>query len=121
MEAAGAVHAENEALRWLADLAGLPEGAGGTFVSGGSAANLSGLVAARHTHAATLNGRPGRWRIVAADDAHSSVWSAARIMDVEVVPVPSDERGRLTGRALKDALGSLRGRGCSPWSPPREP
>ena len=27
--------AENEALRWLADLAGFPAGAGGVFVSGG--------------------------------------------------------------------------------------
>ena len=30
--ASGAVFAENEALRWLADLAGLPAGAGGVFV-----------------------------------------------------------------------------------------
>src|SRR5215467_5013936 len=43
LEAAGAVFAENQALRFLADLAGLPENAGGVFVSGGSAANLSAL------------------------------------------------------------------------------
>ena len=36
MEGAGAVLAENEALRWIADLAGLPERAGGVFVSGGT-------------------------------------------------------------------------------------
>ena len=47
MEGAGAVWAENQALRWLADLAGLPATAGGVFVSGGSAGNLSALVAAR--------------------------------------------------------------------------
>ena len=40
LEAAGAVHAENEVLRFLADLAGLPPSAGGCFVSGGSAGNL---------------------------------------------------------------------------------
>jgi hypothetical protein len=33
LEAAGAVYAENQALRWIADLAGFPPGAGGTFVS----------------------------------------------------------------------------------------
>jgi glutamate/tyrosine decarboxylase-like PLP-dependent enzyme len=47
MEGAGAVFAENEALRWIADLAGLPAEAGGVFVSGGTAGNLSALLAAR--------------------------------------------------------------------------
>ena len=45
---AGAVYAENQALRWIADLAGLPARAGGVFVSGGTIGNLSALVAARH-------------------------------------------------------------------------
>ena len=47
LEGAGAAFAENEALRWIADLAGLPAEAGGVFVSGGTAGNLSALVAAR--------------------------------------------------------------------------
>ena len=47
VEGAGAVFAENEALRWIADLAGLPPEAGGVFVSGGTAGNLSALLAAR--------------------------------------------------------------------------
>ena len=47
LEGGGAVFAENEALRWIADLAGLPAGAGGVFVSGGTAGNLSALIAAR--------------------------------------------------------------------------
>ncbi|MCH9721128.1 MAG: aspartate aminotransferase family protein, partial [Actinomycetia bacterium] len=47
LEASGAIVAENQVLRWLADLAGMPPSAGGTFVSGGSAANLSGLAVAR--------------------------------------------------------------------------
>ena len=49
LEAAGAVFAENQALRWLADLADFPESAGGAFVSGGTAGNLSALIAARPT------------------------------------------------------------------------
>ena len=40
LEAAGAIEAENQVLRLIADRAGLPESAGGCFVSGGSAANL---------------------------------------------------------------------------------
>ena len=34
LESAGAVYAENQALRWVADLAGLPAQAGGVFVPG---------------------------------------------------------------------------------------
>ena len=44
LEGAGAIFAENEALRWIADLVGLPESAGGVFVSGGTAGNLSALI-----------------------------------------------------------------------------
>ncbi len=44
-EGAGAIYAENQALAWLAELAGMPEEAGGTFVSGGSAGYLDWLVA----------------------------------------------------------------------------
>src|ERR1700728_3185844 len=47
LEAAGAIHAENLVLRLIADRAGMPASAGGCFVSGGSAANLSALVVAR--------------------------------------------------------------------------
>ena len=47
LEAAGAIAAENQVLRLIADRAGLPASAGGCFVSGGSAANLSALVVAR--------------------------------------------------------------------------
>ena len=54
----GAVAAENQALGVLADMAGLPPGAGGCFVSGGSAGNLSALMVARDT-ADPPDGRPG--------------------------------------------------------------
>src|SRR5262249_62212559 len=47
LEAAGAIQAENQVLSVIAARAGLPESAGGCFVSGGSAANLSALAVAR--------------------------------------------------------------------------
>lgn len=103
-EGAGAVFAENQALAWLAGLSDLPEGAGGCFVSGGSAANLSALVAARHAAATAREGRPVRWRIAATAEAHSSVRSATEIMDVGVLEVPGDPRGALRGDALRAAL-----------------
>jgi len=104
LEGGGAVWAENQALRWIADLAGLPEGAGGCFVSGGTNGNLSALVAARHTAASRREGRPDRWALACADTAHSSVASAANVMDVEVLSVATGPDGRLTGDALEAAI-----------------
>ncbi|MFM2079086.1 MAG: hypothetical protein RJA49_2976, partial [Actinomycetota bacterium] len=100
---AGAIAAENQALRWLADLAGLPPSAGGVFVSGGSAANLSALVTARHTFE-LARGRPARWTIACTAEVHASVRAAARVMDVDVITVPVDARGRMTGAALEAQL-----------------
>ncbi len=105
LEAAGAVQAENEALQWLAGLAGFPPASGGTFVPGGTLGNLSALHAARH--AASIKrggGRPVRWRIAASTEAHSSIAQTARILDVDLVEVPVDEDHRLTGSALRAAF-----------------
>ncbi|KZE88592.1 pyridoxal phosphate-dependent decarboxylase family protein [Microbacterium sp. TNHR37B] len=103
LEGAGAVHAENEVLRWLAAEFGLPTGAGGAFVQGGTLGNLSALVAARHA-AADAGARPDRWRIVCSAEAHSSIASAARVMDVDVVTVAPDSGGVLRGEAVREAL-----------------
>ncbi len=108
LEGSGAVFAENQALRWVADLAGMPAGAGGAFVQGGTIGNLSALVAAREAarerrRAAGLPA-PGRWIVAATGESHSSIAEGARVMDVDVLLVPGDERGRLTGEALRSAL-----------------
>ena len=104
----GAIAAENTALRWLADLAGFPAEAGGVFVSGGSAANLSALATARHRAQQRRTelglGRPARWCIVTTDEVHASVRAAARIMDVDVLEAPTDDLGRFTGAALAAVL-----------------
>ncbi|MEO5898951.1 MAG: pyridoxal-dependent decarboxylase [Ilumatobacteraceae bacterium] len=105
---AGAIAAENQALRWLADLAGFPAGAGGVFVSGGSAANLSALVAARQRHT-DRHGRPARFRFAATTEVHASVKVATKVMDVDIIEVQVDDRGRMTGAALADALDALDG------------
>jgi glutamate/tyrosine decarboxylase-like PLP-dependent enzyme len=109
LEGAGAVFAENQALRWLADLAGLPEGAGGVFVSGGTAGNLSALVAARARWREAGGGERERTRgiVVASGGAHSSVAAAARVMDADIVAVSTDERGRMSGAALGAAIDAL--------------
>jgi len=110
IDGAGAIWAENQALAWLAGAAGMPASAGGVFVSGGSAGNLSALVAARHAAAAERE-RPGRWRFAACETVHSSVAAAARVMDVDVLDVPADEHGRLTGESLRRTLDADGGEG----------
>jgi len=105
LEGSGAVFAENQALRWIADLAGLPEEAGGVFVQGGTIGNLSALVAARAAVQHVRGSRPERWAVVLTDETHSSVKHALEsVMDVDVVLVPGDERGRLTGAAIREWL-----------------
>lgn len=110
LEGAGAVFAENQALAWLASLAGLPEGAGGVFVQGGTVANLSALVAARHRarERASEAGRPPatRFAMAASSEAHSSIAAAAAVMDVDLVEVAVGADGRLTGPGLETALKS---------------
>jgi glutamate/tyrosine decarboxylase-like PLP-dependent enzyme len=103
---AGAIFAENAALDWLVELLGWPKEAGGCFVSGGTIGNLSALVTARQAATVRRGGRDQnhRWRMACTQDAHSSVRSAAEVLDAEVVLVEEDERGHLTGPALRAAL-----------------
>jgi aromatic-L-amino-acid decarboxylase len=103
IESAGAVWAENEALRFIADLAGLPVTAGGTFVQGGSAANLSALAVARDAGRRRLGDARRRLQFAVTDDTHSSVRNTMHLLDVDPLPVPLVDN-RLTGPALAAAL-----------------
>ncbi|GAA2031077.1 aminotransferase class V-fold PLP-dependent enzyme [Agromyces tropicus] len=92
LEGAGAVYAENEVLSWLAAEFGLPSGAGGVFVQGGTLGNLSALVAAReHARGAVARDgaeMPQRWKVVCSAEAHSA----------------PGEDGVLRGAAVRSAL-----------------
>ncbi len=104
LEAAGVVVAENQALGVLAAQAGFPSGAGGCFVAGGSAGNLSALMVARDTAAHRRHGEaPDRPAVALSEDAHSSVGKALHVLGVDAVTVPSRDH-RLTGAALRAVL-----------------
>jgi aromatic-L-amino-acid/L-tryptophan decarboxylase len=105
LEAAGAIHAENEVLRLIAERAGLPDSAGGCFVSGGSAGNLSSLVVARETakRKSSGAGEVRRWRVAVGTDAHSSIVNTLRILEMDALTVDTDDH-RLTGPALRAAI-----------------
>jgi aromatic-L-amino-acid/L-tryptophan decarboxylase len=105
LEAAGAIQAENQVLRLIADRAGMPASAGGCFVSGGSAANLSALVVAREM-AKRRSGAAGdgrRWRVAVGEDAHSSIINTLMILEMDPLVVRSDDH-RVTGAGLRAAI-----------------
>lgn len=109
---AGAVFAENQVLGWIKSLLGWTEEAGGTFVSGGTLGNLSALSAAKHTikekwrqMGRFQNGRPiTGYKLACASTAHSSVRTIATVLDVDIVTIPVDAGGHLTGEMLEKAL-----------------
>ncbi len=102
-EGSGAVFAENQALRWISDLAGLPQSAGGVFVQGGTIGNLSALVVARE-EARKKHKDISKWAIACSEESHSSLASAAKVMDVELLKIKPNERGCLTGDLVEKAL-----------------
>ena len=92
-------------LRLIADRAGLPAAAGGCFVSGGSAANLSALVVGREQakRAARADGPGRRFRALVSADAHSSISNTLRILEMDPLVVHTSDH-RLTGAALRAAI-----------------
>lgn len=74
-----AVALEQSVLHWMTETFGLPESAQGILLSGGSAANLSALVAAREKHA---GGRSDLATVYVGEHAHASVRKAARIAGI---------------------------------------
>ena len=107
LEGAGAVFAENQTLRWLSDLAGLPQSAGGVFVQGGTIGNLSALVAARK-HAQAQHPEIKRWAVACSSEAHSSIASATEVMDVDLIKVPVQGDGIMRGADVKTAIDNYR-------------
>ena len=105
LEAAGAVAAENQVLHWMADSAGLPNTAGGTFVSGGSAANLAALTVARDIGRRKIDSTGKRIpvRIAMSKQAHSSIGNSLSILDVEPLLIET-KTDQLTGADLRLAL-----------------
>lgn len=93
LEGAGCIFAENQAMKWLVSLTDLPKGAFGVFTSGGTEANLSAMVTARENWRAEDERRKTtRGIVIAAISAHSSVRAMAKVIDVDVISVPTEDR-----------------------------
>lgn len=106
---------EETAIRWLADLMGYPEGAGGILTSGGSLSTLSAIVAARE---AKLPEDFSKGTIYLSSETHYCVPKAARIAgirDARVRRIPIDARRRVDPEALARAIDEDKVAGLQPF------
>ena len=97
---------------WIREWVGYPDGAGGLFTSGGSAASLDAFVAAREAA-----GAPERPTVYMSDQSHTALVRAARIVGVRpehVRMVPSGDDFRVDVDALRRALRQDREAGLHP-------
>ena len=106
---------ERGVVNWFCRMCGLPTGAGGLFVSGGSVANLTALVAARH---AALQDRIDKAVVYMSDQTHSSVERALRVIGFlpeQIRKVGSDGQFRLSAANLRAAISADRGKKLRPF------
>lgn len=110
---------ERVVLRWLAGRMGLPAEAEGVLTSGGSAGNLTGLLAARQAMCGYDIWEEGSrdeapLALMVSEEAHYSVARAARIMgwgEKGIVKIPADKNLRADTRTLSQTLQNARKKG----------
>ncbi|MCB0462480.1 MAG: aminotransferase class V-fold PLP-dependent enzyme [Flavobacteriaceae bacterium] len=105
MEGAGGIFCENEAMKWIVSLTGMPEGAFGVFTSGGTAANLSAIVTAREHWREDETYKREKGLIITSIGAHSSIKAMAKVADVDILLVDTEEK--LTGASLRETIDNL--------------
>lgn len=106
---------ELEVIDWFCRWCSLPKSAGGLFVSGGSVANMTALVAARH---AVLNDRVEKGTIYFSDQTHSSVERALLVIGFapdQLRKLPCDEQFRLSTKSLCATIAEDRANGLHPF------
>ncbi|RME81608.1 MAG: aminotransferase class V-fold PLP-dependent enzyme [Caldilineae bacterium] len=113
----GAVRMENMLIRWLAQEVGYPDTMAGVFTSGGSMANLVGIVTAREAHG--LRARDvERAPVYLSAQTHHSVRKALRLAGLGECPVryvPLDDGYRMRADALDQAIRADEAAGLRPW------
>src|SRR5438067_712389 len=105
--AAGPNEVELTVLEWFRRWMGMPAGSMGLLTSGGSAATVTAVVAARHHALGEDPADLGRLTVYCSDQAHSSVMKAAWIAGItceNVRAVPSDGTYRMRMDALREVV-----------------
>jgi aromatic-L-amino-acid/L-tryptophan decarboxylase len=108
-----ALHVERQVIAWLNELLGLPGDGAGLLVSGGSAATLTALAAARHAKAGWdvreegLQSGPAPLVVYAGEEGHSAIRRAVELLGIgrrNLRLIPADRDYRLDVAALERAV-----------------
>ncbi|MEX2153913.1 MAG: pyridoxal-dependent decarboxylase [Gemmatimonadaceae bacterium] len=116
--AAGPNEVELTVLEWFRRWMGMPEGTRGLLTSGGSAATVTAVVAARHAAIGNQAGEISRLTAYCSDQAHSSIMKAAWIAGIareHVRAVPSDDAYRMRASRLREMVATDRDAGFRPF------
>ncbi len=106
-EASGPATLELTTVDWLRELCGMPAHAGGIFVSGGSAANLTALAVAREV---VLQNRIEGARVYCSEQTHASNRKALKVLGFsteQVVGIPLDQDWRIDCDALHEQIQTI--------------
>lgn len=109
------VQLETNVIRWFARAVGYPESAGGFLTSGGSLANFSALVAARHEK---LPENFLRGTLYVSDQGHHCIRKGALLAGfpaANVREIPSDGAFRIRLDALANRVAADRAAGFTPF------
>jgi aromatic-L-amino-acid decarboxylase len=117
-----AVAMERRTVRWLADLVGYDQNAGGNLTSGGMMANFIGIKMARDCVSSDRiqhEGVEGRWAVYASEERHVSVDKAVDAVGLgrtALRALPTDAEFRIRLDALEAAIAEDKKRGIRPLS-----
>ena len=122
-----AAFVEEEVIRWLCDIVGYGPGSFGLLTSGGVMANVMGMTMARDVHLGRVlgAGRPPRGamlegvRVYTSDQTHFSIGRALDLLGFPhetLVVISSDDRFRLLGAPVAEAIARDRAAGLTPFA-----
>jgi aromatic-L-amino-acid decarboxylase len=115
-----AVVMERQVIRWLNDLIGYDEKAGGNLTSGGMMANFIGIKLGRdHTtsDSAQYDGLSGKWAVYVSEERHVSVDKSVDAVGIGrnfLRTLPTNDKFQLKIDALEEAIAKDRAEGIRP-------
>jgi aromatic-L-amino-acid/L-tryptophan decarboxylase len=115
-----AVAMERRVVRWLTDLCGYNENAGGNLTSGGMMANFIALKVGRDAVTrdhGQYDGIPDRWAVYASEERHVSIDKAVDCIGLgrkALRPLPTDANFQLRLDALEEAIARDKKNGIRP-------